>query len=157
MAIKSETQSCGRYKEKAWMCVLHDVSCVESSGSSEEGDEIIILTASTILHSRVQTSENNDMGALCESPLHDVQKACLFKWPINSTANVYEYNDFQEIFSYNGSKYHLGYAANINQEGSITLLIFGAVIFLLGMCLKCIAIMDKNTSGEQSSKDQRTN
>ena len=127
--IKSTRQSCGRFREKAWQCVLEDVPCVVVDKQGvPTGLSNIVLTASTILHNRVQV----EFGHLCEADKAVVAQACSDKWPANSTANVYEYDDFDGIYI---SKYQLGYAADISQEGNIALLVLGAIVFPLGMFL----------------------
>jgi hypothetical protein len=131
--IKSTRQSCGRrpYYEKSWMCVLEAVPCrVVDKQDVPTGASVSALTASTVLHNRVQ----GELGHLCEADKAVVAQACFDKWPANTTANVYEYNDFDGVYI---SKYQLGYmyATDTSQDGHIAVLVLGAIMFPLGLYL----------------------
>ena len=129
--IKSTRQSCGRrpYYEKSWMCVLEAVPCrVVDKQDVPTGASVSALTASTVLHNRVQ----GELGHLCEADKAVVAQACFDKWPANTTANVYEYNDFDGVYI---SKYQLGFATDTSQDGHIAVLVLGAIMFPLGLYL----------------------
>ena len=138
-AVKSTTQSCSRYQEKAWTCSLKDITCIVVWTKNQQGKKEVatnnnptILTAATVLHPRVQTGEGK---AMCAVGFDTVDKYCQALWPHNTTANVFEYDDADDRYI---PKYQLGLADNIANEGAITVLIFGSILLALGLLVCCV-------------------